>query len=618
MTNNVTFADRAVAEMLNCTAWDPDWNPKAHFLDTAELMHGVGMAYDALYDVMSATNRSRVASGLASRGLAAFKSFHGSAWWYKTQANWGGVCNGEALRAASAASCISAVLAAPPACTVAFREGGPLIAGGAIVAALALADDPEHGPAAAEVLQLALAGIPYAMSSYGPDGLWPEGPTYEDYMSRYAIAAIESMLNAGMAAEAASLMASPGFNLTCLTTVVQQGMGTQQFFDWSDSETGPEAHPNLFWFAERFNQPACAYLAERQSAYAKTQGLGKAAVPTPGDGRATLGTDVNSVSRNLLYFTGSGTGADLQAVGLDTVYRLPTDFPHSGMAAAPAGPPSPPAPMVAVFHRVMDDNASAHGETAMLGFKAGYNGANHGHLDAGSFVFDSSGVRVAGDLGAGSYALPGYFGGKRWDYFRTNSSGHNVLRFGGRNQNTPVVTAFTRSYGTFRGPWQVADLTPAYKRDGIVSVLRGASLVNSRRQMLVVDNVVATSTEEVVWQMNTPLTNVTGPHVAALTGNTYFELSFVMGGGGRLVTNYVVVSKRSTACKGLTARPPFTPQLSGDQRPVKGMRIELVAPSAADCKTIAVVVGPADPSMPWDIVTDVTQWADKGPIHTDE
>lgn len=88
------YADRAVTEMLNCTAWS-DWNPEAHFLDTAELMHGVGAAYDAIYSTISPANRTRIAQGLATNGLAAYAEYHSSAWWWKTVFNWGGVCNGE-------------------------------------------------------------------------------------------------------------------------------------------------------------------------------------------------------------------------------------------------------------------------------------------------------------------------------------------------------------------------------------------------------------------------------------------------------------------------------------------------------------------------------------------
>jgi hypothetical protein len=60
-------------------------------------MHGVGTAYDAIYSSISPGNRTKIAQGLASNGLAAFQQYHTSGWWWKTVFNCGGVCNGELL-----------------------------------------------------------------------------------------------------------------------------------------------------------------------------------------------------------------------------------------------------------------------------------------------------------------------------------------------------------------------------------------------------------------------------------------------------------------------------------------------------------------------------------------
>jgi len=72
---------------------------------------------------------------------------------------------------------------------------------------------------------------------------------------------------------------------------------------------------------------------------------------------------------------------------------------------------------------------------AFLGFKGGYNRANHGHLDIGSFVYEVNGSRWAVDLGADNYNLPGFFGRQRWTYFRLINASHNTLVIGGKNQN---------------------------------------------------------------------------------------------------------------------------------------------------------------------------------------
>jgi hypothetical protein len=54
-------------------------------------------------------------------------------------------------------------------------------------------------------------------------------------------------------------------------------------------------------------------------------------------------------------------------------------------------------------------------------------------LDAGQFVYSAAGQRWIADLGPDNYALPGYFGPLegRYQYYRKNSHGHNVLSFDG-------------------------------------------------------------------------------------------------------------------------------------------------------------------------------------------
>ena len=66
--------------------------------------------------------------------------------------------------------------------------------------------------------------------------------------------------------------------------------------------------------------------------------------------------------------------------------------------------------------------------------KGGTPRVSHGHMDVGSFVYDALGRRWIHDLGSDDYHLPGYFGGKRFDYFRLSSRSHNVLVIDGRLQ----------------------------------------------------------------------------------------------------------------------------------------------------------------------------------------
>ena len=56
-------------------------------------------------------------------------------------------------------------------------------------------------------------------------------------------------------------------------------------------------------------------------------------------------------------------------------------------------------------------------------------GQDHGHLDAGTYVLDMAGFRVAVDLGADDYNLPGFFDypGARNHFYRVRPEGHNLF-----------------------------------------------------------------------------------------------------------------------------------------------------------------------------------------------
>ena len=88
-------------------------------------------------------------------------------------------------------------------------------------------------------------------------------------------------------------------------------------------------------------------------------------------------------------------------------------------------------------------------DAAWIGIKGGTGAASHGHLDAGSFVYDAAGVRWFIDLGKENYNLPGYFGSRRWEYFRLKNHSHNTLVIGDALQEAPMpgcpVTTWSES-----------------------------------------------------------------------------------------------------------------------------------------------------------------------------
>ncbi|KIY45778.1 hypothetical protein FISHEDRAFT_48820 [Fistulina hepatica ATCC 64428] len=108
MTNDTKWVDRAWTELKNAVgnnsdSWGPDnqrkWNP-AHFLDTAELSHAYGLAYDWMYDMWTEEQKEAIRYSLIYYGLnQGLNSYTNSSnwfgWWQtNTTGNWNCVCNG--------------------------------------------------------------------------------------------------------------------------------------------------------------------------------------------------------------------------------------------------------------------------------------------------------------------------------------------------------------------------------------------------------------------------------------------------------------------------------------------------------------------------------------------
>ena len=226
LTHNGKYAEKATENLLAVTAFT-DWNP-SHFLDTAEMSHGVGVGYDWFYHYLDETARERIRTGLIEHGLKQGLSayFVKKAWWTDVNHNWNQVCNG-----------------------------------GLIIGALAVADT--HPDYARRIIPHAVADLPKALVEYGPDGAWGEGPGYWNYATSYtvyALAALESALGTD-------------FGLSRIKGVSEAGWfpiylagPTGRYFNFADAGTRPAPQRNLpclFWLARRFDNPAFSTLERR-------------------------------------------------------------------------------------------------------------------------------------------------------------------------------------------------------------------------------------------------------------------------------------------------------------------------------------------------------------------
>ena len=138
-----------------------------------------------------------------------------------------------------------------------------------------------------------------------------------------------------------------------------------------------------------------------------------------------------------------------------------------------------------------------------VGIQARAHWMNHQHLDMGSFVLDALGERWASDLGADDYNLPGYFGKKRYDYYRLRAEGHNTLVINpsaGPDQDPQAACRIRRFASKPDWAFAIADLTPAYAGRA-AKVDRGVAM--SGRRCVIVQDEIAGKAADIWWFMHT-------------------------------------------------------------------------------------------------------------------
>lgn len=367
--------------------------------------------------------------------------------------------------------------------------------GGMGIGALAIAEDE---PAlAGEILHSALVSLPRAMHEFRPDGGWGEGPSYWRYATEYNVyflAALRTALGSDF-----GLAQMPGFGVTGDFPLYMVGP-TGATFNYADAGSGFSGAPQLFWLATAFDQPNWA---------AAQQGY----------------TDQRLSPLDLLW------GAQWLARKPSST-PLPLDRHFAGVS------------VVTLRSQWQDPQA------LFIGFKGGDNRVNHAHLDLGSFVLEAGGQRWAIDLGPDDYNIPGYFGPKRWQYYRLATPGHNTLTIGDTNQLPSAQAPIVGFASTPEWAGAVTDLSQAYPM--AQRVWRGIALLN-RRRVIVQDEVESAGPIDALWHMHTTA-------AVELDGNR----ATLTLGESRLALRILAPEQLRFEVNEVTAEPP--------QRPIEGVR----------------------------------------------
>ncbi len=262
--------------------------------------------------------------------------------------------------------------------------------GGLTLGALAIAEDE---PAAARAtLSLLASNYTHGLKPYAPDGIYPEGPGYWSFGGSYTaltLAALRSALgDERLMPDTAAFFAGAR-----VQTLLTAPSGVP--FTFADCVPSSSPDPLLFWFAHRLGTPALLSGQHRHFA--------------PFIPRAEAFSGDLGLLFPLLYWQPPPAAS-----------QSPWEAWH-GEGSVP----------VAVFRGPGNDARRLY-----LAVKGGSPSGSHAHMDGGSYVFETDGVRWAEDMGMQKYHDLEKAGlslwdnkqtGDRWRIFRFTNFAHNTL-----------------------------------------------------------------------------------------------------------------------------------------------------------------------------------------------
>ena len=331
--------------------------------------------------------------------------------------------------------------------------------GGMLLGALAIAEDE---PAMAEkVISFALQSIPHGTKVYQSSGAYPEGPSYWQYGTAYTCLTISALQTA--LGDDFGIRNTDGLAKTGWYRIHTLGPNWE-YFNYADGGTKSRPSSAMFLLARIYDEPTFAWWHRQHLT-------------------ACLSDKTPPAAEQLDRFF------PLEIAWYDPRGEVPSDkeLPRDVMFDSRQD-------FVTMRSTWKDSDA------LYVGFKAGDNRTNHGHLDIGSFVLEADGVRWAIDLGSDDYNMPGYFGGDRWQYFRLTNHSHNTLVIGGENQNPSAKCDITSFKVDEERTSAIADMTSAYENQA-KSVRRGIEVL--KRRAVHVRDEIKSASESIRWGMVT-------------------------------------------------------------------------------------------------------------------
>ena len=472
MTGERKYFQRGWTELEQVCGFG-DWNP-GHFLDAAEMTLAVTIGYDWFYEALTEEQKDLLADTVYHYALTPGDPTNlprvFKNWWSWSKTNWNSVCYG-----------------------------------GLGAAAMAFADRyPDY---AAKFLRKAYYDMPAAMKIFRPDGVYVEGNSYWEYGTSYLVYFITTSRN--FFGTDYGLSALPGFDkLGHFPLYISTPTGA---FNTGDNRSFAPFAPAIFWFAGENDEPML-------SAY-----------------------------QRLSYHEGLPRPAEFSATGLQTYaseqarkFALGALWCDPALVADPAEPPLPTSVHLRSGESqefVLMRSAYCDPMATYAGIKGGYNYTNHGDLDIGTFVFESQGVCWFEDLGKSDYNSSGYFNGLvfggRWKNYRKRAEGHNTLVINPGRAAEDQYPYARAAFSSFENDTAILDMTQAYMRNGVQSVVRELSMLPDYAGIRIIDKIECKAGSDIYWFAHTTAAiEITENGKNAILRKDGKEITAVLGEGG--------------------------------------------------------------------------------------
>ena len=262
---------------------------------------------------------------------------------------------------------------------------------GMVCGALAIWEDASDEAMA--IVQRSLESNPISLASYSREGCYPEGYSYWEYGTSFQIMLI-SVLESAFGSDLGLMDGQEGFynSSKFMSMMSTPAHRVFSFFDVSRKQIFQSMQA---WMATRTGDPSVLY---PELAFFRDKGFA-----------------MGDTDRLLPIFLISCSKIDFSAI------KAPYYNTYHCSGLEPL-----------FMYRCGWDST----DDTYFGVKGGRAADNHGHIDAGSFVFESDGICWAADLGSQDYNSLESRGvnlwsaaqdSQRWDVFRIGAKSHNIL-----------------------------------------------------------------------------------------------------------------------------------------------------------------------------------------------